>query len=186
MSSERRSLHVTGGTRAPLDPVGDELLDAYLDPRAAEMQHIGSYELPSEAGVKQIVDVSRELLFPGYAGPEVPRMDRRELRALVQLRLEELRLTLHRQVYRAAHHKRQQMLGLKELECANCTRKADTITERFIAQLPALRAKVRLDLHAAFESDPAATGIDEILFAYPGTYAITVYRIAHGLLEEGA
>ena len=33
---------------------------------------------------------------------------------------------------------------------------------------------------------PAATGIDEILFCYPGTYAITVYRIAHALLREGA
>src|SRR5579862_6252028 len=104
--SERRSLQVIGETRSALAKVADELLEAYLDPHAAEMQHIGSYELPSEAGVERVVDISRELLFPGYAGPDVPRMDRRELGALVQLRLEELHATLHRQVYRAAHHKR--------------------------------------------------------------------------------
>jgi len=41
---------------------------------------------------------------------------------------------------------------------------------------------VRLDLRVAYESDPAATGIDEILLTYPGSYAISVYRIAHVLL----
>src|SRR5688572_31858052 len=45
---------------------------------------------------------------------------------------------------------------------------------------------IRLDLRAAYESDPAATGIDEVLLTYPGAYAVTVYRIAHALLKEGA
>ncbi|HTR53180.1 MAG TPA: serine O-acetyltransferase [Kofleriaceae bacterium] len=130
--------------------------------------------------------MARELLFPGYAGPDVPRSDRAELRALLRGRVEELRITLQRQVYRALHHKRQQMLGKNELECADCTHRADSVTERFLARLPDLRAQVRLDLRAAYESDPAATGIDEILLTYPGTYAIAVYRIAHALGLEGA
>src|SRR5512135_1643538 len=153
MSSERRSLRVTGEPRSHLDTVADELLDAYLDPGAAEMQHIGSYELPSEAGVDRIVEISRELLFPGYAGPDVPRSDRGALRELVRSRLDELRHALHRQVYRAHHHRRQQLLGKNELECEECTAKAEAITDRFIADLPELRAQVRLDLRAAYESD---------------------------------
>ncbi len=186
MSSERKPLRVTGEPPPePLDQVADELIEAYLDPGAAEMQHIGSYELPSEAGVDRVLEVARELLFPGYAGPDVPRTDRTELRTLVRGRIEELRHALHRQVYRAHHHRRQQMLGKNELECEECTAKAQGITDAFIAHLPELRAKVKRDLHAAYESDPAATGIDEILFCYPGTYAITVYRIAHALLREG-
>ena len=40
--------------------------------------------------------------------------------------------------------------------------------------------------YRCYESDPAATGVDEILFCYPGTYAITTYRIAHFLWREGA
>ncbi len=182
MSTERLATNPT----LSVDVVADQLVDAYFDPGAAEMQHIGSYELPSEAGVEHIVELSRELLFPGYAGPDVPRAERREVRELVKQRLGELREALHRQVYRATHHKRQQQLGRNELECAECTARAQAVTERFLSRLPALRAAIRLDLRAAYESDPAATGIDEILFCYPGTYAVTVYRIAHALLGEGA
>ena len=189
MSTERRPLHVTGEAATPGDPldgIADDLVEAYFDPEAAEMQHIGSYELPSEAGVEHAVELCRELLFPGYAGPDVPRSDRRVVRALVRGRLDELRIALHEQVYRANHHKRQQLLGLKELECVECRAKATVTTESLIARLPELRRQVRLDLRAAFESDPAASGIDEILFCYPGTYAITVYRIAHALLAAGS
>jgi serine O-acetyltransferase len=186
MSSDRRPLRVSSEARDPLDGVTDELLDAYLDPAAKEMQHIGSYELPSEAQVERVVDMCRALLFPGYAGPDVARLDERELRDLVRLRLQELRVALQRQVYRASHHKRQQALGRNELECADCTRKANDITDRFLARLPELRQAVREDLRAAYEGDPAASGVDEILLTYPGSYAITVYRIAHALLREGA
>ena len=189
MSTERRSLHVTGEPVVPSDPldsIADDLVEAYFDPGAAEMQHIGSYELPSEAGVEYAVELCRELLFPGYAGPDVPRSDRLVVRKLVRNRLDDLRVALQKQVYRANHHKRQQELGSKDLECAECTAKADVQTEALIAKLPELRRQVRLDLRAAFESDPAATGIDEILFCYPGTYAITVYRIAHALLLAGS
>ncbi|HUJ59524.1 MAG TPA: serine O-acetyltransferase [Kofleriaceae bacterium] len=185
MSAERRPLRVTGEAHDALVTVADALLDAYLDPAAAEMQHIGSYELPTEAGVELVVELCRELLFPGYAGPDVPRSDRAALRHLVRERLDELHGALHRQVYRALHHKRQQALGRSDLECEDCAHRADAITDRFIAGLPALRAQVRLDLRAAYEADPAATGIDEILLTYPGTYAIAVYRIAHALLREG-
>lgn len=186
MSTERRPLRVTGEHRDPLEDVADRLVERYFDPGAAEMQHIGSYELPTEAGVELVVELARELLFPGYAGPDVPRSDRREVRALVRGRLEELRAALHKQVYRANHHKRQQLLRKNELECAECTQKAAVTTENFLARLPDIRRQVRLDLRAAFESDPAATGIDEILFCYPGTYAITVYRLAHALVREGS
>lgn len=192
--AERRPLAVTPDAATASDASDDAagsdvaqlLLEAYLDPRAAEMQHIGSYELPSDGQVDRVVEMCRALLFPGYAGPDIERMDKTALHDLVQVRLEELRAALHRQVYRASHHRKQQLLGRNELECAECTKNADEISDRFIRRLPELRAMIRLDLRAAFESDPAATGIDEILLTYPGAYAVTVYRIAHALLEEGA
>jgi serine O-acetyltransferase len=186
MSTERRPLPVTGESRSRVDVVADQLLDMYLDPQAQEMQHIGSYELPSEREVEAIVEQCRALLFPGYAGPDVERCAPSTLRDVIRARLIELRLALHHQVYRAAHHKRQQQLGRSDLECVECASKADAITDRFLAHLPALRAQVSLDLRAAYEGDPAASGVDEILLCYPGTYAITAYRMAHALLREGA
>jgi serine O-acetyltransferase len=173
-----------------VDVVADELLAQYLDPEAKEMQHIGSYELPSDAQIEAIIDMCRAILFPGYAGPDVARLGVPQLRELVKCRVEELRDALRVQVYRALHHKRQQALGKSgettDLECADCTANARSITERFLDHLPELRARIKLDLRAAFEADPAATGIDEILLTYPGTYAITTYRMAHALLREGA
>ena len=189
--AERRPLVVTPDASAPAAApvsaeVADLLLEAYLDPRAAEMQHIGSYELPSDAQIDRVVEMCRALLFPGYAGPDIERIEKHALRDLVTTRLDELRTALHRQVYRASHHRKQQQLGRNELECAECTKNADSITDRFITRLPELRALIRLDLRAAYESDPAATGIDEVLLTYPGAYAVTVYRMAHALLKEGA
>ena len=183
--TERRQLTVKDEPRTSADVVADRLLDMYVDPSAKEMQHIGSYELPSEALVESIVEQARALLFPGYAGPDVARLERPALRELVRVRVAALRTSLHDQVYRAMHHKKQQVLGLAELECIECAARAETITDRFLAALPELRDAVRDDLRAAFEGDPAATGLDEILFCYPGTYAITVYRMAHILLREG-
>ncbi|MFN0251185.1 MAG: serine O-acetyltransferase [Kofleriaceae bacterium] len=184
--SERRHLHLKDEPRSDADAVADRLLEMYVDPGAKEMQHIGSYELPSEAQVENIVEQARALLFPGYAGPDVARLERPALRELVRTRVNELRAALQRQVYRALHHKKQQLLGLADLECVDCSAKAESITDRFLASLPDLREAVRDDLRAAFEGDPAASGLDEILFCYPGTYAITVYRIAHALLGAGA
>ncbi|MEO8704453.1 MAG: serine O-acetyltransferase EpsC [Kofleriaceae bacterium] len=183
--TERRSLHVQGESRTHLESIADDLLEQYFEADAQEMQHIGSYELPSEPQVEHILDECRALLFPGYAGPDVTGT-RPALRETVRARVSELRTHVHRQVYRALHHKKQQLLGKTELECMDCAAKADVIADRFLGHLPELRRQVRLDLRAAYEGDPAATGVDEILFCYPGVYAVIVYRFAHVLLREGA
>jgi serine O-acetyltransferase len=185
MSTERHALTVLE-TPSAVDRVADDLIDLYFDPAAREMQHIGSYELPSEPQVDHVIDLARALLFPGYAGPDVARLAVTQLRELIRFRIAELRIALHGQVYRALHHKEQQSLDRTDLECEDCTAKADWITERFLGHLPELRSRIRLDLRAAYEGDPAASGVDEILFCYPGTYAITAYRIAHALHAEGS
>jgi serine O-acetyltransferase len=177
MSAERRDL------RGQLDAVTDQLVDLYFDPDAKEMQHIGSYDLPSDVGVAEMIEDCRALLFPGYAGPDVTGT-RPELREAVRGRVAELRANVRRQVYRALRHK-QQLLHDRG-ERINSAAEADAIADRFVARLPELRSQIRLDLLAAYEADPAATGVDEILLCYPGTFAITVYRLAHALLREGA
>jgi len=169
-----------------IDGVADELLELYLDPEAREMQHIGSYELPHVDHVERVIDECRALLFPGYAGPDFTGT-RPALRETLRQRVAEVRVHLQRQIYRAHFHKQQQALATTELvECRECAKSADDITDAFLGKLPTLRKQVRLDLRAAYEGDPAASGVDEILACYPGLYAVTVYRMAHALLREGA
>ena len=67
-----------------------------------------------------------------------------------------------------------------------CQRRARAITQKLLRSLPPIRAALGKDVLAAFDSDPAASGIDEIVACYPGLYAIAIYRVAHRLLAEGA
>ena len=67
-----------------------------------------------------------------------------------------------------------------------CRRRANAISDRLLEALPEIRAELGRDVLAAFESDPAASGIDEIVACYPGLYAIAIYRVAHRLRRDGA
>ncbi|WP_299098924.1 serine O-acetyltransferase EpsC [uncultured Winogradskyella sp.] len=65
----------------------------------------------------------------------------------------------------------------KGLQCGVC----DTKWAQFKEGLKTLRPILRLDAEAAFNNDPAAKSLREIYLAYPGFYAITMYRISHVL-----
>jgi serine O-acetyltransferase len=49
---------------------------------------------------------------------------------------------------------------------------------------PGLREVLATDVLAAYEGDPAARSYDEIVFSYPGIFAVSVYRMAHQLFEQ--
>jgi serine O-acetyltransferase len=52
-----------------------------------------------------------------------------------------------------------------------------------LKSIPSIRKILATDVHAAYDGDPAARSYDEIIFSYPGVFALTVYRIAHRLFE---
>ncbi|MBP5286977.1 MAG: hypothetical protein J6Z08_03670 [Elusimicrobiales bacterium] len=58
---------------------------------------------------------------------------------------------------------------------------ADKFVSQFIENIPAVRAFVETDMVAAYEGDPAAKSIDEVILSYPAFRAITIYRFAHEL-----
>lgn len=55
------------------------------------------------------------------------------------------------------------------------------ITQAFAKRLPEVRNLLESDIIAAYEGDPAARNVDEVLVCYPGIMAITHYRLAHVL-----
>lgn len=55
---------------------------------------------------------------------------------------------------------------------------------RLFSKLPELRRLLNLDVAAAFDGDPAAKSVEEIVFSYPAIHAITTHRIAHELYVE--
>ena len=58
---------------------------------------------------------------------------------------------------------------------------AERIVKEFLNRIPALREILATDVQAAYDGDPAAFNTDEVIFSYPGVFAITVNRIAHEL-----
>jgi serine O-acetyltransferase len=60
------------------------------------------------------------------------------------------------------------------------------ITQAFAQRLPHIRSLLESDIQAAYEGDPAARSVDEVLVCYPGITAITYYRLAHELHRLGA
>ncbi len=65
-------------------------------------------------------------------------------------------------------------------------RNAVAVAREFAARLPAIRSILDTDIQAAFQSDPAARSLDEVLACYPGVRAVMHYRIAHSLHSLGA
>ncbi|MDB5348147.1 MAG: hexapeptide repeat-containing transferase [Schlesneria sp.] len=64
-------------------------------------------------------------------------------------------------------------------------KKSTEITREFASRLPRIRALLETDIQAAFEGDPAARSLDEILACYPGITAVTHHRLAHELYSLG-
>jgi serine O-acetyltransferase len=62
---------------------------------------------------------------------------------------------------------------------------SEQVVLRLFHRLPALRRCLAGDVVAAYQGDPAAGSIEEIVFSYPGIRAVTAHRIAHVLYEEG-
>ncbi len=167
------------------DDLVTRLLASYdTGPRA--MHHLGAYELPLMSEVVRCLEEIRALLFPGFVGGALVGAGAAEVRAVVHDRVNDLSFRLRHQIYRGLHHRCQLIRGSRDLDCAHCAEAADGITRRFLDALPELRAALATDVEAAYEGDPAATGTDEVIFCYPGLYAISAYRVANRLLREGA
>jgi serine O-acetyltransferase len=158
----------------------DRLLQSY-DAGPRSMLHVGAYELPQTGEIVRCLDEIRSLLFPGFIGPPIT-----DLRTHVATVLASVAPRLRGQIYRGLHHRCRLLTGAQGADCATCATAAETITARFMDELPALRGVLASDVQAAFDGDPAAHGTDEIIFSYPGVYAITAYRVANRLLRAGA
>ena len=75
----------------------------------------------------------------------------------------------------------------KDAPCdkAECEKRAEELTRRFLDALPGIRRVLTTDIRAAYEGDPAARSTEEILLSYPSVEAVSTYRIAHELFVLG-
>ena len=157
--------------------VAAQLLQSY---RSDCAEPFAGRELPSPLEVAEIVTLLRELILPGSTGASRPNASL--LHAFVEGQLATVRVKLAQQLCRGLIYR----WPSPQPDCCQCEARAAIIAARFLAGLVELRRLVLQDVRAAFEGDPAASSLDEVVFSYPGVRAVTVYRIAHALWLLGA
>ncbi|HVZ72255.1 MAG TPA: serine O-acetyltransferase [Polyangia bacterium] len=135
--------------------------------------------LPSRRDITVLVEELLEVLFPEShrRGAE----SEGALRDAVAATLESLEAHFEHAIYLCLHRTCKRSAEPH----AKCVKRAQALTAALFDALPDIRGQLGKDVLVAYESDPAATGIDEIVACYPGLYAIAVYRVANRLLRLG-
>jgi serine O-acetyltransferase len=141
------------------------------------IDHVDLEPLPSKESIVEIIGTACRILYPGYFSRT--RIDKINLVYYFGQEAISLFEALSEQVSFALRHECRR----HNLPCFQCDEKGQEIAVDFMKDLVRLRILLAKDIRAAFEGDPAAKSYDEIIFSYPGLFAITVYRIAHKLYE---
>lgn len=164
-----------------LDRIVAELRAARVQWRISQGRptETGGRELPSSDALRSIVTALCGILFPMRLGPPDLREESEDfyightLDAALNALLVQARLEL-------SYSARQQSLAEGEVE-----ERAQVIVHDFAAALPGLRTLLDTDVIAAYEGDPAAHSVDEVLLCYPGIVAVIHHRLAHHLYNSG-
>ena len=136
---------------------------------------VNIYDKPDKAEVQELVHSLSQIVFPGYFRDRAYKIyNPRNSFAVI---IEDIFYHLNKQVTLALD------FCTKRGTMTEDERKAESyrICKVFFDKLPMIREYVESDLQAAYDGDPAAGCIEEIILAYPGIMASTVYRIAHEL-----
>lgn len=139
----------------------------------------GGREFPSRDALHRIVEQLKGALFPMRLGPTDLHTDSEDF--YVGHTLEEALHGLLEQVRLELRYSSKQQYG----NGGDVDTLALTTTREFAAALPAIRRLLDSDVQAAFNGDPAARSVDEVLLCYPGVLAMIHHRLAHQLYRQG-
>jgi len=142
----------------------------------SELHHYGidGVPFPSVPELRDIVELCRSVLFPGYYGKSVVDGG---VQYHIGVALERIYEKLKKQIMAGlAFTLFNEYEELPPLQDA-----AKRRAQAFVDELPALRDVLHTDVVAMYRNDPAAHNLGEVILCYPGMRAITNYRIAHAL-----
>jgi serine O-acetyltransferase len=164
------------GSKEPLSGITRRIVETYEE--CGAIHHLGHSPLPSYREVVDILADLREILYPGYGRRQNLHMG--NVAYHVGDLIDSLHDRLTQQIARAFRHD----CKARDLE-TDFESRAEEIVLRFLDRMPDLRHILAEDVQAAYDGDPAAKSLVEIVFCYPGVAAVTVYRMAHELHRLG-
>lgn len=136
---------------------------------------VEDFHHPNRDDIVKIITQLQNIIFPGYYKNKNYRVY--TVRNNLSMQLEDVLYNLSKQIsivlkYLPEHTDKSETELLYE---------GEKLSLQFLEKLTDIRALIQTDLEAAYDGDPAAFNKPEIIFSYPGLYAIMVNRIAHEL-----
>lgn len=172
MRSRKGKTKMAEENKRELDALVGEILESY-----EKHPQTCSIDTRNRLNKDIIIDILEEIrcvVFPGFF--EIKNLGHSSIEYHVGELLEDIQYRLRKQVTRALYHKPGQSFTEPEAQM-----KAAEIVSTFLGRIPALREVLATDVQAAYDGDPAAFNTDEVIFSYPGVFAISINRIAHEL-----
>jgi serine O-acetyltransferase len=160
----------------PLSFLTQRIVETYEE--CGAIHHLGHSPLPSYREVVDILADLREILYPGFGRRQNLHLG--NVAYHVGDLIDGIYDRLAKQIARAFRH-----------DCKARDRETDhealaqRVMLQFLEVIPDLRHLLAEDVQAAYDGDPAARSLDEIVFCYPGVAAVTLHRLAHELHRLG-
>lgn len=146
------------------------ILDSYS--HHGELAHLEGGDPPSRQAVWEIVEDLLRIVFPGFLDSSLPHAE--EIRHWTAERVSSVERRLAAEIRRALR-----LSGGSSFNVEEGSRRAWGAAQRLLEAIPAVRDQIAKDIDAAYEGDPAATSVEEIILAYPGLQAIAVQRMSN-------
>jgi serine O-acetyltransferase len=160
-----------------LETAIDEITASYDGP--LEINNLESAALPNKRAVIEAFNNLTPVIFMGFYSRRA--LDLGNLREAVGERLYPAHAALVEQIGRAVTYDAR----AGRMSAPHPPNFSEQVVLRLFRSLPELRRILNTDVVAAYEGDPAANSIEEIVFSYPAVRAITAHRVAHVLYSEG-
>ncbi len=160
-------------TEQQIGSLVDTLLADYQTDRTIDA--VIAFDQPNKEIIIDIIHKLRKIIFPGYYRAQSYRVY--TMRNQTTMLLEDVIFNLARQISVVLEY----LPEMKEIGLDARMARAEELTLAFIEKIPEIRSYVETDVQAAFDGDPAAYNKDEIIYSYPGLFAILISRLAHQL-----
>ena len=162
--------------RSKLSALAEEIIESCKDQDC--FVHVDYEPIPSRDAVIDIINRFKTILFPGYFS--TGKIDPINLRYHVGQTVSDLFDMLSLQINHSLRHD----CFRYNKPCIDCDEQACEITINLLQSIPGIRKTLATDVRATYDGDPAAKSFDEIIFSYPGIFAIMTYRLAHRLFLQ--
>ena len=140
---------------------------------------------PNKKAVVDIIKNLRRVMFPSYFGDEAPTGAKPEyFIGEMLLRIEDSLRRELREAFLFRAGKGDAMSHVAPISLDEVDARVDEVSLTFMSRLPEIHRVLLTDVQAAFDGDPAAQSKEDIIFSYPGFFAVLVYRIAHELYVQ--